>query len=216
MGEKRNTSGTPRPWKFIGVFFLVFFLIAIFLYAIDFVPEPVGGSAQQGIAEATAAPVEAHVDTSGLEETPVRIEAPAVGINTIVGNPTSTNAETLDGALLQGAVRYPDSGLLGENARMYIFGHQSYLPVVHNQAFKAFNGLQNLKLGDEVIVYSATAMYTYRVSSVTHTTADAGEVALGSGDRTLTLSTCDSFGTKSDRYVVTAAFVSRTVLPGNS
>src|SRR6185295_12336356 len=109
-------------------------------------------------------------------------------------------------------VRYPDSALLGENARMYIFGHQSYLPVVHNQAFKAFNGLQKLKVGDEITVYSASALYHYRVSTVKHVTADQGVIELGSGDRTLTLSTCDSFGTKSDRYIVTAQFVSREAL----
>ena len=215
MGEKRNTYSKPQPWKFIGIFFLVFFLIAAFLYIGDFVPE--SGSSGVSLADATATSAFAQgTDTKAYPiEEPIRIAAPSVGLDTPVGNPTSMNTATLDNALLSGAVRYPGSALLGENARMYIFGHQSYLPIVHKQAFKAFNGLQKRKEGDEIIVYSATALYHYRVSSVTHTTADVGTVELGSGSRTLTLSTCDSFGTKSDRYIVTAEFVSRTFPTGS-
>jgi LPXTG-site transpeptidase (sortase) family protein len=216
MGEKRDIrNGKPRPWKFIGVFFLVFFLIAVFLYAIDFVPEAPGSEAPDTVAQTAVTPVATRQETLSQtypSELPVRITAPSVGIDAPVGNPSSLNTEVLDGALARGAVRYPESGLLGENARMYIFGHQSGLPIVHNQAYKTFNNLQDLKVGDEIMVYSATAIYRYRVASVTQTTAAAGVVALGSGARTLTLSTCDSFGTKSDRFVVTAEFLSRQAL----
>ena len=108
----------------------------------------------------------------------------------------------LDSALLKGAVRYPTSALLGESAPMLIFGHQSYLPVVKNQAFKAFNSLQNVRAGDDVIVSSATTNYHYRVTSISYVDAGDAEIQIGGGARTLTLVTCDSFGKqKTKRYV---------------
>lgn len=212
----RSTTRKTGPWKFLLVFLVVFFLIAAILFLVDFVPEAPKVS-DNGTAVAEAAGTDApSLMANEHPEVPVRVSIPAVGINTLVSNPVASDVNALDNALLSGAVRYPESGLLGENARMYIFGHQSYLPVVHNQAFKAFNGLQNLKTGDEITVYSSDAAYHYRVSTVTLTTSDAGQIELGEGSRMLTLSTCDSFGTKSDRYVVTANFISEEPLTSSN
>ena len=155
-----------QPWEFLVAFLVVFFLFCVILFTVDFVPESPGStlpSSSSGDIAETLAP--AGPQQQYPIENPVRIQAPAVGIDALINNPSSTDANVLDNALLSGAVRYPDSGLLGSTSRMYIFGHQSYLPVVHNQAFKTFNGLQNLKVGDEIIVYSSTAAYHYHVSS---------------------------------------------------
>ena len=216
MIERWHTGNgtTHSPWKFLAVFLLVFFLFSVFLYAIDLVPD--APTTTQGLADTTTPATPLPQAGQWPIEVPTRIVAPAVGIDAAVENPTSTNVQTLDNTLLQGAVRYPGSGLLGENARMYIFGHQSYLPIVRNHAYQSFNGLQKLTAGDEIIVYSATAAYHYRVVSLAHTTAAAGVVALGTGARTLTLSTCDVFGSTSDRWEVVAEFVSRTPLTNTS
>jgi LPXTG-site transpeptidase (sortase) family protein len=204
---KKNTRDvTAKPWEFLAVFLVIFFVASVILFAVDFVPEaPKSNDGQTALPIAEAA----TTDIQYPVENPTRIQIPAVGIDTKVINPSASDEQTLDTALLSGAARYPASALLGENARMFIFGHQSYLPVVHNQAFKAFNGLQKAKEGDEIIVSSATAQYHYRVVSVEHASADQALIELGPGERTLTLSTCDSFGAKTDRYVVRAEFVSR-------
>ncbi|MDE2079493.1 MAG: sortase [Patescibacteria group bacterium] len=210
----QQNEGSPKhvgPWKFLAVFLVIFFLISAFLYAIDFVPDV--PASQQALTNTTTP---ATAVGQWPTESPVRIVASAVGIDAPIENPTSTNLTTLDNELLQGAVRYPGSGLLGENARMYIFGHQSYLPFLHNPAYKTFDGLQQLRAGDDITVFSATAAYHYRVATVTHTTAAAGVVQLGTGARTLTLSTCDAFGSTSDRWEVVAEFVSRTPLTNNA
>lgn len=201
------------PWKFLMVFLGVFFLFAVFLFAIDFVPEAPGQNASATIAEAAGNTVSltssVPLSQAAAAEEPVRISIPKVGINAIVSNPSSTDTDVLDNALLKGAVRYPKSALLGENASVYLFGHQSYLPVVHNQAFKAFNGLQNLKSGDEIDVFSATTKYQYRVRSVELVDASDTDIALDSRTPTLILTTCDSFGTKSQRYEVQADLIAR-------
>ncbi|MES2014254.1 MAG: sortase [Patescibacteria group bacterium] len=220
-----------RPWEFIVVFLVVFFAVSVFLFAIDFVPESPTSTDTSHVAEAATVTLGAseplHAtsvsnvtpvpSTPVSPDMPIRITIPKVGIDTPINNPKSTAVSALDTALLKGAVRYPDSALLGENARMFIFGHQSYLPVVHNQAFKAFNSLQNVRTGDDVIVSSATVNYHYTVTSIAYVDAGDAEIELGAGARTLTLVTCDSFGKqKTKRYVVQADFSFEEAIPTHS
>ncbi|HLD13946.1 MAG TPA: sortase [Burkholderiales bacterium] len=194
-----------KPFAFAGVFLVAFFLSAVFLNLVDFVPESVATGSTE---DAELMQKNAESDTVAA---PSRIVIPAIGVDVAIENPTSTDIAILDAALLSGVVRYPGSALLGEDATMFLFGHQSYLPVVRNQAFKAFNGLQNLEEGDTITVSSATADYAYRVSSVTLTTAAEGVIELETGARKLVLSTCNSFGKKSEeRFVVKADLISRT------
>jgi len=226
-------GASVRPWEFLAVFLLVFFFASVLLFAIDFVPEPPKGSsvnvslsatevtgaidafasevpAQSGAPSQAASPAAkpiASVSTTG-DVLPTRVKVPSVNIDTVVVNPSSTDIKVLDDALMKGAARYPLSATLNEQASMLIFGHQSRLPIVQNKAFKAFAGLQNVKEGEEIIVYSATQEYHYRVVSVEHKSALDGLIEFSPNKRTLVLSTCDSFGERTDRYVVTAEFVS--------
>ncbi len=136
---------------------------------------------------------------------PVRIVIPKVGLDAAVLNPLSEDVSTLNSALLGGAVRYPGSGNLESDRNVLIFGHSSALPVIHNQNFKIFNGLKELGLGDEIDLLSKTRGYRYTVLSVRLARADEVRVTF-SNDHELILSTCNSFGTKEDRYVVEANF----------
>lgn len=132
-----------------------------------------------------------------------------------IKNPTQTSVAVLDEALLSGAVRYPTSAKLNEKGTVLLFGHSSYLPVIHNQAYKAFKGIQNLRTGETVSVYSATTEYRYSVEKVTIANADSDVVELRKDGKYLTLVTCDTFAKKSDRFVVTAKFVGAYPLASN-
>ncbi|MDO8510280.1 MAG: sortase [bacterium] len=141
-----------------------------------------------------------------VREEPIRILVPKVGVDSVVENPMSADTATLDRALLKGAVRYPGSGLLGEG-NVFIFGHSTSIRVVNNQAYKTFNNLKNLKTGDEILVRSADREYLYRVARVSLVSAEAAWVDFSSKKKRLTLSTCNTFGKKEERYVVEADFV---------
>lgn len=214
-----------KPWQSAGIFLLIFFLSATFLHLIDFYPEPkaiaaepernvevsVASEVVAAPRQVAAAPVRtAPTSQAVMVEEPIRIVASKVGINTPVVNPRAADITTLDNALLQGAVRYPGSALLGESGTVFLFGHQSGLPTVRNQAFKAFNGLQFLEVGDSIFVESAQYRYEYRVSSVELVLAEDGLIQLSSDKGRLVLSTCNSFGDPGERYVVEALFVART------
>lgn len=138
---------------------------------------------------------------------PVHIVIPKIGVDAMVLNPTSYSVAAMDNALLSGAVRYPGSGTLTDGKTVFIFGHNTRLRVVKNQAFKTFNNLKDLVAGDEVRVDSKTHAYVYRVRDIQLTTADAGVVALEQGARNLVLVTCNTFGAKEERYIVRADFV---------
>lgn len=144
---------------------------------------------------------------------PTKISIPAVSIEVPILNPESTEVEALDKALYSGVVRYPLSAQLNEEGNVFIFGHSSHLPVVHNQMFKAFNNIENLKVGDAIRLSGKNdsgveETHIYHVTSVRQ--ADATEAMIDisrNGKKRLTLSTCDSFTGKTARWVVEAEFV---------
>src|SRR3989344_627285 len=156
-------QSTTFALTFVALFALAF----VFLAGVDALPEP--ASLQNPEQNA---PVEAHptrgpfVRDSANSEVPLRIVAKSIGLDKTIANPNSTDVETLDIALLGGTVRYPTSARLGEEGTVLIFGHSSYLPIVRNQNYKAFNGIQKLTAGETVSVYSATAEYRYTVTGV--------------------------------------------------
>jgi len=197
---------TARPIAFSLTFVALFALSFAFLATIDMLPDPVGSVGGGG-----STPVEVaaeQVETAA----PVRVAAKKIGLDVSVSNPADTNIDVLNEALLDGAVRYPTSALLGAEGTVLLFGHSSHLPIVRNQNFKAFNNIEKLKAGDTVSVYSGTTEYRYAVTSVRLANAEEDVVQLPSNGKYLALVTCDNFGTKSDRYVVEAEFVAAYAL----
>lgn len=201
---KQNPVAVSVLWSGFFIFFLMISLaVGIFpkLDLEDADPEVVVASSINAIAQ-----------TETVAEAPVRIVAETLGIDTQIINPGSRDIEVLDQALLSGAVHYPGSGNLNENSNVFLFGHSTGFRVVQNEAYKAFNGLKDAKEGDLIRVQSEKNEYVYRVSKVSLVHADQALVELETGVKKLTLSTCNSFGAKQERYVVEADFVGNYAL----
>ncbi|MBU6388267.1 sortase [Patescibacteria group bacterium] len=200
-----------KKWSFLSVFAAAFFCSVFVLGKLDLLPDAPQPSADPAVTLAaephSAAGVNIPMQTTA-SELPVKIEIPAINLSATVSNPATVDIEVLDQKLLSGAVRYPTSAKLGEMGNVVLFGHSSYLPIVGNQAYKTFNGIQKLVAGDVVTVSSSGTAYTYRVRSVMKESAnDNSAIPLSVAGKTLTLVTCNSFATKTDRFVVTADFV---------
>ena len=144
---------------------------------------------------------------------PGRLTVPSLGIDLPVSNPTTRNIEALDEELKSAVVRYPDSATLGiDGGNTLIFGHSSRLPIVRNQFFKAFNNVEDLENGEEIIVHAQNGdTYHYRVSRVYRASATDDRIPLQVPGHRLTLLTCDSFGAKSDRWVVEADYTGKNL-----
>jgi len=202
-----------NPTRF-GVVWLVIFLIFFGVFSgLGWVPSELDGDDNNKNEDddaplVFAGPNNVRIPIARADESkPIRIIIDSVDIDTQIENPTSRDIMVLDEALLGGAVHYPGSGNLDDESNMFLFGHSSYLPSVINEAYQAFNGLQDLESGEIIRVQSSDKEYIYKVRKVELVNADDAWVELSSGEKRLTLSTCNTFGKKQDRFVVTADFV---------
>lgn len=194
-----------HPVAFAAAFLAFFFIALSFLAAVGATPNPLPAS-DPSTSSGQATAMQASADNP---EAPVRVVAKDIGLDIAVVNPTSTNIDDLDNELTKGAVHYPTSAPLGINGTVLLFGHSSYLPVVYHQYYKTFDGIQNLKTGQILSVYSATTEYRYAVTGVRvadSTDDSSNQIPLLSDNKYLTLVTCDSFASKSNRFIVTATF----------
>lgn len=179
------------------------------LFAIDFIPEPIEVTPE--VQSSTAVQVEnaqvAMIAPVVQASKPVKIIFDTLDKEVVVLNPASRDIPALDEALLSGAVRHPDSADFTEPGNIFILAHSSYLPNVLNKNFQAFNGIQKLTWGDTIRIQSADTEYVYRVDKVYEAKASEVFVPETPGEAKLTLATCNSFGSKDDRYMVEAVLV---------
>ena len=214
-GQKNKADRIiERRFAFFGAFIITLLATYGFLAAIDFLPEPketdehaeVWLNVENGD---TVAADDADTDalTKVHDPLPVRIIIDALDTDVTVLNPESRTIADLDAALQDGVVRHPDSADLSEDGHMFLFGHSSYLPTVHNRNYQAFNGLQKLSLGDLVRIQSNDTEYVYRVVESYEAKASQTELLLNHSKARLTLATCNSFGSIDDRFVVEAELI---------
>lgn len=201
-----NSHASSTLEERVVFFFVCMGVIAITygaLYAFDFLPEKpstdVVSEQQEDDVEAVAAVI---------DPLPVKIIFDSLDNKEItILNPQSDDVATLDAALLSGVVRHPGSADFKTIGTIVILGHSSYLPVVHNKNFQAFNGIQKLVWGDIIRLRSSDTEYVYSVDRQYKAKATDAEIALEKGVAKLTLATCNSFGTKDDRFVVEATLI---------
>lgn len=223
MANKKNTD----TWIFVAQLAGAFIVTVIVLGLVGLLPQElrpgregyVPSDAELGLVADDVPPVpqrssaEGRSDASGTAATsaprtatlPTYISIPAIGTKSTILHPASPRVEVLDAALQKGAVYYPGSGTI-EEGNMFIFGHSTNWAVVQNQAYKTFNNLEDLYAGAEIHLTANGKTYVYEVETVTHVDANTAFVDLSRPGRRLTISTCDTFGAKSDRWVVDAVF----------
>jgi LPXTG-site transpeptidase (sortase) family protein len=209
--------------NFILYFFGVFLLTFVALYSLGLLPSEISDGEGNALDDLRLNAVEMSTSKPDVikpapqpivkeaGEEPVRLIIPNAAVDVLVQNPNTTNVTILDEYLRKGVVRYPESALLGDG-NVLLFGHSTNWKVVQNQAYKALNGIDKLKKGDLVYVNSKNSRYTYSVVKVTLVDANKEFVDFTRKDNMLTISTCNTFGQKQDRYVVEAVFEGKTSL----
>jgi len=214
---EQNEAGTvsrvakPSIRSLFVTSFAVFAMLAGALAWLDFLPESPETAIGDALLSNDSFVLGEESQLKGepvlLDSVPKRVIIESIEVDANIENPKSTAIEDLDTALLDGVVRYPGSGDLVTDDNLFLFGHSSFLPVIHNENYKVFNKLKELDRGALIRIQSGTHENVYRVTAVRLTTAEEAFVELGIGKKKLTLSTCNSFGEKSERYVVEAEFI---------
>lgn len=205
-----------RKVPFFLVFMAILFVTYGFLYAVDFYPELTVSTTTPNVSTnptvtATQTPKPEVVKPTvvqNVEALPIKLIIDKLDREVKILNPKDTSVTALDTALLSGIVRHPDSADFKNTGTMFLLGHSSYLPTVRNKNFQAFNGIQKLGWGDTVRIQSSDTEYVYRVQKVYEVKASAASADIAWGKSTLVMVTCDSFGSKDDRFVVEAYLVS--------
>jgi LPXTG-site transpeptidase (sortase) family protein len=223
---KKEYKKQPSTFLYVVVAAWVFVITLTGLNLFGLVPYYMDGTPSNAVVKA-AAKRDAELEAQVLEQErlasiqaqqepavpqevlPTRLVIPITGTDVPISNPNTTDIEELDNELLTAVVRYPGSGTLGIDGNMFIFGHSTGYRTVNNEMFRAFNGLKDLEKGNVIKLVSGTTEYIYSVDTLIREDASNITVEFNTqpGVQRLTLSTCDSFGKKSDRYVVTADFV---------
>ncbi|MFA6338812.1 MAG: sortase [Candidatus Paceibacterota bacterium] len=196
-----------HTFGFAIIFNLVFLSSFVILYMLGFVPISLNF---ESISDSSSNLSDrSQTNTPIPKSLPTRIVIESIGIDSYVSNPIQEDISYLDEELKKGAVRYPGSGYVGEG-NMFIFGHSTGIKVVNNQAYKTFNNLKNLKSGGEIKIYSDSKLYLYKVRDVSLVDSNKAFVDLTPRNAMLTLSTCNTFGEKQERYVIEADFVGKS------
>lgn len=215
--QNKNLSSTKTA-----VYVIIFFMLGhLLLSALGLVPSEVSEFNQrvlQGVQnihrlsyQRPPKPILPNADISEEDRetiigtAPMRIVIDKIDVDVDIKSPEEANIEKLDAALQEGVVHYPGSGGIGGERRMFLFGHSSRLPVVQNQAYQSFNGLDELTKGDEIrIIGDDGKEQIYVVTATEVVDQDERLVSFESGSGKLTLSTCTTFGARENRVVVDA------------
>ncbi|MDQ2932834.1 MAG: sortase [bacterium] len=199
-----NTRGNkPKIYPVVIATTLFFFVAVNVLVLLGLVPEITEASLKLNIGSQPVDIVEVEIEA----EIPQRIVIPALKMDAPIFNPVQSDKVHLDQALLQGIVRYPGSGMLGKKGNVVLMGHSSHLSYVRNKAYQAFNEINTLEKGQEIILYGPEKTYRYLVTSVRHVKSSKEILDLRTTDSKLTLITCNNFGTKEDRYIIEALLI---------
>ncbi len=196
-------------------FFVAMGIIALtygLFVVIDFLPEKPGSdnsvATEVGTTDTTAAESEEEVVSVAIDPLPVTIIFDTLNHKEItVLNPESSDITVLNEAIRHGVARHPDSATFDDVGTIFLFGHSTYLPNIMNKNLMAFNDIQKLVWGDTIRLQSGDTEYLYSVERVYEAKATEASVSIERGSARLVLSTCNTFGTKDDRFIVEASLV---------
>lgn len=119
------------------------------------------------------------------------IKIPKIGVDAVVVE----GVEVED--LKKGPGHYPDTALPGQLGNMVISGHRTTYGA-------PFYRLDELKVGDEIVVFDAKGPYTYRVTESKVVLPTEIGVIAPSSDARLTLTTCHPRFSAAKRLIVVA------------
>lgn len=204
-----DSDDSKKFWQdaiyFAVVFLAVFFITFIILYFLNLIPgtsEPIRNVNDFNSDFEEQDP--RYDPPKNLTRTvPDKVEIPKIGVNSVIGKPNTQDVAVLDSFLTKGAVYYPGSGTL-EEGNIFLFGHSTGFRIVQNQAYKTFNDLNKLTAGDEIELTANGRKYIYEVTSVILVDEDRALVDFSDDEKKLTISTCNTFGQKQERWVVEA------------
>jgi LPXTG-site transpeptidase (sortase) family protein len=147
------------------------------------------------------APILTHHEAVGPPltfETPAYIRMPTIGVDEEVRE-GSDNEDELYAVLALGPIHLPHTAFPGQRGNCVISGHRTTYT-------RPFNRLDELKVGDPIIIDNPRGRYEYVVQSVSAINP-AENVTLSTDEPIITLTTCHPEGSASQRLVARGILV---------
>jgi len=166
-----------KLWKF----FLIFFLISFFainwnevswLFNFNFIQRGISSFFSKTNADSISMSDQKNRELKELKEYQYTekedsIEISKIGIEAPLVFSQSDSESDMEAALKKGVVHYPKSPLPGEKGTATILGHSAPLGWPKINFDWVFNDLNNLEVGDEIVVNYNHAKYIFKVSQKT-------------------------------------------------
>jgi sortase A len=189
-----------RPWvrRALSASALVMVAVALGLLGYPVFTDVVQGRIQTRLEQQLASPQFRQVYLAGEVaegDSVTRLRIPAIGVDTVVVEGTT------ESALRAGAGHYPGTPLPCQDGNVGIAGHRTTYG-------HPFRNLDQLHVGDEIILETPIGSCVYRLSQAPFAVAPTEtSVVAPSPDALLTLTTCHPVGSASQRLVARAALV---------
>lgn len=110
-------------------------------------------------------------------------------------------------SLRYGVINYPGTARPGQKGNVVITGHSSYFPWDPGRFKDVFVILNEVKLGDKVLIYQNQKRYIYEVNNIKTIKPSELDILKPDDENKLTLITCVPIGTNLRRLVVSAKLI---------
>ncbi|MEI6553268.1 MAG: sortase [bacterium] len=223
LGKKRSKKLTDRyDFLFLAGFGIAFLVTLVTFSLLGLAPKEISTSSESALNGGLSLESSSNTSLFGVDFTkgttktivkssqisgddlPVRVVISKIGLDSKILNPDSTDVNFLDNELTKDPVRYPGSGTLS-SGNIFVFGHSTGFKIVQNPAYKVFNQVKTLVVGDQITVYSLTGKaHIYTVVSAKDAKKEDTWIDFSADKPSITLSTCDRLSQIGDRFVVKA------------
>jgi|GEM_PF-1008237 LPXTG-site transpeptidase (sortase) family protein len=123
----------------------------------------------------------------------------------LIGADWQSLEKTFQEDLKEGVVHYPGTAEPGELGNVFITGHSSYYVWDPGRYKDVFARLNQLEVGDDIVIYYEQEKHHYRVREMREVkNDDISVMAQPQNEKILTLMTCSPVGTRFKRLVVIA------------
>lgn len=130
---------------------------------------------------------------------------PALNINApVIADVDGSNQSAYDKALEDGVAQLQGSAKPGQGSNIFIFGHSSFYWWKPGNYKEIFRNLDDLKEGDEIILWYNSREYQYQVTSKQTVDPNQVDVTLPTKEEQVSLMTCVPPGTTLKRLIVVA------------
>jgi len=150
-------------------------------------------------------PVSQTQETKPREITEFYLKIPKLKIEVpIIPNVDGSDETAYLKALESGVAHFAGTALPGEGGNIFIFGHSSYYANQPGNYKTVFKNLNNLQIGDEIVVRFNGQDYVYSVNQKKQVKPSDVEYLAPTSSEQLSLMTCWPPGTTSYRLIVIA------------